>query len=163
MYPKDLTPDEIINSEVRDSRSRHYDGSKYPFGVFLDNPLGDLEFKSITIFCGVNRSGKTTALNVIAQKLGLKHDSSFNSGRFFQNYLNFCDYSYLGGGMDEYVRRKSGNYLGSYLPSDSRIIVSDDVFAYSMRQRKINEGFLRGRADALDNYDKKKGKAREVV
>ena len=37
---------------------------------------------------GVNGCGKTTALNIIAEKLRLKRDSLFNSGRFLNDYLD---------------------------------------------------------------------------
>lgn len=43
----------------------------YPFFVLSAHGLERLDFAPVTIFYGGNGSGKTTALNVIAQRLGL--------------------------------------------------------------------------------------------
>ena len=82
LYPKDLTPEEVSNLVRKDFRARYHEGSVYPFGILDKNQLGCVSFDEITIFCGGNGCGKTTALNMIAEKLGLKRDTLFNSGRF---------------------------------------------------------------------------------
>ncbi len=152
LYPKDATAEEIINDTYKDFRARRYAGSVYPFGVLDKNRLGCVRFDRITVFCGGNGSGKTTALNVIAERLGLKRDSMFNSGRFFQDYLNLCNYRGEEG-EDAYARKKKKEEVGLQLPPDSRIIVSDDVFAHSMKQRRINDRILGGRVDAEKAFD----------
>jgi len=43
----------------------------YPFLVLSKHRLRELDFEPVTILYGGNGSGKTTALNVIAEKLGL--------------------------------------------------------------------------------------------
>ena len=43
--------------------------SFYPFGVFAENQLESLSFTEITILYGNNGSGKSTALNLMAEKL----------------------------------------------------------------------------------------------
>jgi predicted ATPase len=43
--------------------------SFYPFGVFANNQLSSLSFSEITILYGNNGSGKSTALNIMAEKL----------------------------------------------------------------------------------------------
>lgn len=144
LYPDDK---DQVSGPFKDFRVRSHKGSLYPFGILERNRLGRVSFDRITIFCGGNGSGKTTALNVIAEKLGLRRDSMFNSGRFFQEYLDLCEFD-ADLGTDRYVRKKLGKDVALYLPNDSRIIVSDDVFAHSMKQRRINDHIHGGRADA---------------
>ena len=43
----------------------------YPFNLFPDKGLQEIEFAPITFFYGGNGSGKTTLLNVLAEKLEL--------------------------------------------------------------------------------------------
>ena len=50
--------------------------SKYPFNLFRDRELPVFEFSDITIFCGNNGSGKSTILNVIAEKIGLERGTT---------------------------------------------------------------------------------------
>lgn len=149
LYPDDKNQ---VSGPPKDFRVRSHKGSLYPFGILERNRLGRVSFDRITIFCGGNGSGKTTALNVIAEKLGLNRDSMFNSGRFFQDYLDLCKFD-ADLGTDRYVRKKMGKDVALYLPSDSRIIVSDDVFAHSMKQRRINDHIHGGRADAEKDYN----------
>ena len=73
-----------------DRRPLFHTGSFYPFNVLPDVSLNKIEFDSITILYGENGCGKTTALNIIAEKLRLKRDSLFNSGRFLNDYLDMC-------------------------------------------------------------------------
>ena len=152
LYPKDKTPEEVSSGVFKDFRARTHQGSVYPFGILDRNSLGRVRFDRITIFCGGNGSGKTTALNVIAERLGLKRESMYNSGRFWQDYLNMCTY-YTDLGSDLYARREKAEELGLYIPTDSRIIVSDDVFAYSMKQRRINDHIYGGRANVEKDYN----------
>lgn len=146
LHPKDKTPKEVKNMVKKDFRTRFHYGSFYPFEILSPNGMYGASFDEITIFCGGNGCGKTTALNVIAEKLGLKRDSLFNSGRFLQDYLNLCTYeSHLG--EDGYWREVKGKEMGICVPVDSRIIVSDDVFAHSMKQRQINDRIIRDRPE----------------
>ncbi len=52
--------------------------SFYPFGVFAENQLRELSFAEITILYGNNGSGKSTALNLMAEKLKAERDTLFN-------------------------------------------------------------------------------------
>ena len=45
----------------------------YPFQILSRHRLRMLDFEPVTILYGGNGSGKTTALNVIAQKIGRAH------------------------------------------------------------------------------------------
>ena len=56
----------------------------YPFEIFPQKGLTRLEFEPVTILSGGNGSGKTTALNIMAQALEAKRTSPYNSSAFFE-------------------------------------------------------------------------------
>ncbi|MCH5316663.1 MAG: AAA family ATPase [Eubacterium sp.] len=110
--------------------------TKYPFGMFRDRGLPDwLEFRDITIICGNNGSGKSTILNVIAEKLDLKRNSPFNRSDFFDDYVELCDYE-----------------LEKSLSLNSSVITSDDVFERVLDIRRINDGINDKREDLLREW-----------
>ena len=111
----------------------------YPFGVLSAKGLAELTFEPVTILYGGNGSGKTTALNVIAEKLGLKRDTLYNRSSFFEDYTALCRYD----------TRKS-------VPADSRVITSDDVFDYMINLRHINQGVDMKREELFEDYQQKK-------
>lgn len=115
--------DEYMNSVTRTC----YD-SFYPFLFFpLQKELKDVCFSDITIFCGSNGSGKSTLLNVIAEKIGIKRETSYNKTDFFDSYLSECRY-------ELYDNKKKKELL-----MISRIITSDDVFKHILGVRERNE------------------------
>ena len=61
--------------------------SFYPFGVFAENQLESLSFAEITILYGNNGSGKSTALNLMAEKLKAERDTLFNRSSLYGEYL----------------------------------------------------------------------------
>lgn len=73
----------------------------YPFGILMKNQLRVVDFEPITIFYGGNGSGKSTALNIIAEKLGLERDTLYNRTDFYEKYLRYCDYE-----VDLWVKRE---------------------------------------------------------
>lgn len=107
----------------------------YPFQILSKNDLRMLDFEPITILYGGNGSGKTTALNVIAEKLGLARDTLYNRSNFFGEYCNMCDYE-----------------LENAVPKTSRIITSDDVFDFMLNLRSINEGIDKRREELFEDY-----------
>lgn len=110
--------------------------TKYPFGMFRDRGFpNDFEMRDITIFCGNNGSGKSTILNVIADKLKLKRNSPFNRSDFFDDYVGLCRYE-----------------LEEPLSLDSSIITSDDVFERVLDIRRINDGIDTKRDDLLREW-----------
>ena len=110
--------------------------TKYPFGMFRDRGLPDkLEFRDITIICGNNGSGKSTILNVIAEKLNLKRSSPFNRSDFFDDYVELCRYE-----------------LQDSLSLNSSVITSDDVFERVLDIRRINDGINDKREDLLREW-----------
>ena len=107
----------------------------YPFFVLSEKHLEELFFRPITILYGGNGSGKSTALNIIAEKLGLHRQSAYNRSNFYEDYLALCSYK-----TEERV------------PGSSRIITSDDVFDYMLNIRAMNEGIDGSREALLDEY-----------
>lgn len=89
----------------------------------------------MTILYGGNGSGKTTALNVIAEKTGLLRDTLYNRSNFFEDYTKMCSY-------EEELK----------IPEGSRIITSDDVFDFMLDLRSINDGISRKRDELLEEY-----------
>ena len=109
--------------------------SYYPFRILSRHQLNRLDFESITILYGGNGSGKTTALNVIAEKLSLARDSVYNRSNFFPDYVNWCE-------VECPVK----------VPANSRIITSDDVFDYMLNIRNLNEGLDHRREELFEEY-----------
>lgn len=109
--------------------------SFYPFQILSKHRFERIDFEPITLLYGGNGSGKTTALNIIAEKLELQRDSNFNKSNFFSDYLSFCDV--------EFERA---------IPGHSRIITSDDVFDYILNVRSLNDGIDSKREDLFEEY-----------
>ena len=111
--------------------------TKYPFGVFRYRELPTFEFEPITILYGGNGSGKSTILNVIAERLKIQRGAVFNRSDFYDDYVSFCKYKEV---------------RGHGVPEHSRIITSDDVFDYLLDIRCINEGIDTERVKLFDRY-----------
>ena len=109
--------------------------SYYPFQILSRHNFLRIDFEPITILYGGNGTGKTTALNVIAEKLQLARDSKFNKSNFFEGYLKLCNYQ-----------------LTLPLPENSRVITSDDVFDYMLTVRDINEGIDLKKEALFEDY-----------
>jgi len=109
--------------------------SYYPFKIISKHQLSMLDFEPITILYGGNGSGKTTVLNVIAEKLQLDRDTRFNRTNFFEDYTGMCSYK---------LERK--------ITKDSRIITSDDVFDFMLNLRTLNDGVDQKREVLFEEY-----------
>ena len=103
----------------------------YPFGVLSRRSFRSISFEPLTILYGGNGCGKTTALNIIAEKLGADRDTLYNRSSFYEDYLGMCSYE-----------------KGQGKPEEIRIITSDDVFDFMLNLRSLNEG-LDGRREEL--------------
>lgn len=110
--------------------------SYYPFQILSARGFERIDFEPVTILYGGNGSGKTTALNVIAEKTRVKRDSIYNRSSFFPDYV---DLSYMG-------------LADRDIPANSRIISSDDVFDYMLNIRNLNEGIDLKRQELFDEY-----------
>lgn len=109
--------------------------SYYPFKILSKHDLDRLDFDTVTILYGGNGSGKSTALNVIAEKINIGRDSIYNKSNFFPDYVNMCRMN-----------------AEEEIPQHSRIITSDDIFDYMLNIRYLNEGIDLKREALFDEY-----------
>lgn len=72
-------PDKYAEEDFRLSLLSTYHDIWHPFGVLSKHNIEFIKFNTITIFYGGNGSGKSTALNVISEKLKLSRDSERES------------------------------------------------------------------------------------
>lgn len=107
----------------------------YPFKTLSEKGVEVLDFEPVTILYGGNGSGKSTALNVIAEKLGLQRDTLYNRSNFFEDYTGMCRFQ---------TEQK--------IPRHSRIVTSDDVFDFMLNLRSLNEGIDRQREALFEEY-----------
>jgi len=109
--------------------------SFYPFKVLSRHGFERIDFEPITILYGGNGSGKSTALNIIAEKTGIYRDSIYNKSNFFGDYVDMCQMQ-----------------LEVAIPQNSKIITSDDVFDYMLNIRYLNEGIDHKREELFEEY-----------
>lgn len=115
--------------------SDSYYDTFYPFQIFPRKELHRLDFEPITIFCGGNGSGKTTALNITAELLRAHRNAPHNSSDYFPHYVDCCTPDFTG---ECYER--------------AEIITSDDVFDYVINLRNMNRGVSRLRQGLQTEY-----------
>ena len=136
IYLSEFTfPDADREFDFRRGVKRTCYDSVYPFHVLSGRGLRRLSFEPVTILYGGNGSGKTTALNVIGEKLGLRRDTLYNRSNFFEDYTALCRFE-----------------TRAPIPPNSRVIVSDDVFEFMMDLRAINGGIDRRREELFEEY-----------
>ncbi|WP_035287780.1 AAA family ATPase [Clostridium sp. KNHs214] len=109
--------------------------SFYPFKILSKHGFERIDFEPVTILYGGNGSGKSTALNVIAEKIGITRQAVYNKSNFYQDYVNMCDIE-----IEEDITK------------NSRIITSDDVFDYMLNIRNLNEGIDQKREKLFEEY-----------
>ena len=136
LYLSEFTfPDGDREFDFRQTVKRKCYDSLYPFGVLSRHDLTRLTFEPITILYGGNGCGKTTAINVIAEKLQLERDTLYNRSSFFEDYTRLCRYE-----------------LRGEIPQGSRIITSDDVFDFMLNLRSINSGIDLRREELFEDW-----------
>ena len=128
-------PGEEAESDFMFGLKTTYDQSVYPYGILPKAGLNEIIFRPITILYGGNGSGKSTALNVMAEKLRLDRNSVYNRSRFFEDFTNRCRAT-----------------LEEKIPQGSRILTSDDVFDMMLDIRSVNEGIDRKRESLAEEY-----------
>ena len=109
---------ELLNNE---------DWSYYPFHIFLEKQLFNIEFDPITIFYGDNGSGKSTLLNIITETINtdkkvIDRRKPLVKSDYFDMYTTKCNY-----------------YLENNIPLGSKIIFSEDIFENILSKRIENQ------------------------
>ena len=125
----------------------------YPFNVFNDRDSSVFVFDKITILYGNNGCGKSTILNIIANKLGLKgKELGCPNGKidYFGEYLLGLEYQL---GEDEY-----GNEINK-IPPNSRYIKSEDIL-YEVK--KVQQSSILRKSLEL-NFSKKMGNGKKFL
>lgn len=106
----------------------------YPYNVFKDKEIGSFVMSPITILYGNNGSGKSTILNLIADKLHIKGHETYTYGQDWINqFIDECSYIL---GDDEEGRPCK-------IPQGSRYIKSEDIL-YEIKKIQQEEALERG-------------------
>ena len=116
------------------------DWSGYPFHIFLEKELFNIEFDPITIFYGDNGSGKSTLLNIITETINkdkkvIERRKTLVKSDYFDMYTNKCNY-----------------YLENNIPLGSKIIFSEDIFENILSKRIENQKKNNQREDLEKQY-----------
>ena len=128
---------------IRGQKRTCYNGV-YPYKIFPEKELRQIEFAPVTIFYGSNGSGKSTLLNILAEKAKVIRHSAFSGSAFFQQYVKGC------------------HLEGKRIPEASQILTSDDVFDYLLNIRYLNDGIDTRRNELFEDYlDRKRRRPSE--
>jgi len=108
------------------SNTKIQDDNIYPYNVLKEKDLGVFLFDNITVLYGNNGSGKSTILNIIANRLNLKGKEGNNGAKFgyFEDYAAECEYE-LGEEEDGRKIRR--------IPDNSRYMKSEEIL-YEVRK-----------------------------
>ena len=127
-------PDEDKQYKFILKQERTCYNSFYPFMILTKHQFNRIDFENITILYGNNGCGKSTALNIIAQKLEVERSSVFNKTSFYQDFVDMCSVD-----------------INSE-PHIKRIITSDDIFDYMLNIRTLNQSIDYKREDMFKEY-----------
>lgn len=122
----------------------------YPCRIFPEKGLEHLSFDSVTILYGGNGSGKSTAINIIAERLRLLREIPFKPGQFFEWYVGNDE-----DGL-EYNSSRPDNCKG--IPAESRLLTSEDVFNKTLSLRGVNREINRQRDELSRERDGYQGR-----
>ena len=107
----------------------------YPFGIFPQKGFERIDFSDVTILYGGNGSGKSTALNILANMLGVNHDTVYNRSSFFEDYIGLCK-----------LRVEDDSFV------NKEMLTSDGVFDRMLDIRNLNQAIDYKREDAFEEY-----------
>ena len=128
----------------------------YPYRLLYDMGLEHIDFAPITILYGNNGSGKSTILNMIAERLDIRFKTLGNTNEYFSGCARKCTFTKGDEGI----------------PEDSMMIRSEDIMHHIANIRKRNadidnvvkgwleeglgkarQGTLRGRAAIQETFE----------
>ncbi|MDT3698374.1 MAG: AAA family ATPase [Thermincola sp.] len=126
--------------------------------MFADKAEKSLFFRPITVLYGNNASGKSTMLNIIANKLQMEgQECATGFENYFTKYVDECSYTLC--------ENESGRQIGG-LPRRSRYIKSEDIL-YEIKKiqqeqilqdgyiyEHIRRGMNKAQIEQLKNSDK---------
>lgn len=102
----------ILNTEAR---------AVYPYKIISPLGLRQIDFAPITILYGSNGSGKSTILNIIADKIGIKNKTTGNTNSYYNGYVKSCNHQ---------------TTIGQSVFDDSAFIRSEDIMDGIMKGRR---------------------------
>lgn len=141
-FPDWNVEEKYITGCIKGGVSDYYLGSVYPFYVLSSKDFYCMDFEPITLLYGGNGCGKSTALNVIAQKMNVQRNSAFNSSYWMKEYVDLClchvNNLYSGGEYFTHQVRDAQFDISSI----TKMLTSDDIFNMMQRQRVKNEQIL---------------------
>lgn len=116
------------------------DWSGYPFHIFLEKQFFNIEFEPVTIFYGDNGSGKSTLLNIITETINndkqvISRKKPLVKSEYFDTYIAKCKY-----------------YLENNIPTESKIMLSEDIFENILSKRIENQKKNEGRKELERQY-----------
>ena len=125
----------------------------YPYNVFRGREGTGFFFDNITVFYGENGSGKSTILNLISNKLGIKGSeyatpNTYGNVDHIGRFLGECAF---GMGEDEFGRTIR------HIPDVSRYIKSEDILYEIWQKRVLSDGMLYDLV--ADGMDRKKAES----
>lgn len=106
----------------------------YPYNVFQKKDMIPLQFEPITVLYGNNGSGKSTILNLIAQKLGIRGFETYTYG---QEYIN----RFIGECV--YVMSDDDSGKECRIPEGSCYIKSEDIL-YEIKKIQQEDALEQG-------------------
>jgi len=114
--------DEDSNPDfVKKIKTSYTDDEWFPLGFFKKKKLAQIDFEPITIFYGGNGSGKSSLLNLIAEKFTLRRHAGVSVTKAFSAYADMCSAKHV-----------------KTLPEHSKMLTSEDIFKNIFTNRTAN-------------------------
>jgi predicted ATPase len=147
---KFIFPD--LESDTINDGKGHFFNNTYPFHLTSNMELWSLDFEPITILFGGNGSGKSTILNVIAQKLYANRLSMFNTSYCFDKYVDICQYRASKSLAGETIYNGHRELQKYDISKITTVLTSDDIFHMMQEHRLENDRKLQKSRFLKDDY-----------
>lgn len=148
----------IYLSSFRLSQIKSKNPNIYPYNVFQSKEIEPFVFSPLTVLYGNNGSGKSTILNILANKLQLKGkeyptSNSYGVVDYCGKFSSECSYSLADDENGQALR---------YLPTNSRYIKSEDIL-YEIKKIQQEQILSDGLTYDLIKSGKTKAEAEEYL